>query len=161
MRKFIEYYCKRCTICKSIKKLTSKPIGSLFPDPKSTRPWDTISLDFYTGLPPVDDFECITTLVDTFTKQAHFIPCGIHINAPQLARLFLDNIYRHHGLYRTIISDRDHKFTFTFWQTLFKSMRTKLDISSPFHPQTDGQTGCTLRTIEHILRAFMHQKHDD
>jgi hypothetical protein len=82
------------------------------PLPIATRPWEIISLDFITGLPIADG---VTTFVDSFTKQALFIPCSIRIDAPQLARLFLNNIYRHHGFCRTIISDRDPKFTSTFW----------------------------------------------
>ena len=68
-------------------------------------------MDFITGLPLQDGFNAITTFVCTFTKQAHFIPCSISIDAPQLARLYLSNIYRHHGLCRVIISDRDPRFT--------------------------------------------------
>jgi hypothetical protein len=102
-----------------------------------------------TGLPIVDGFDCIAICVDYFTKQTHFIPCSIHISAPQFARLFLDNIYRHHSLCRTIILDRDPKFTLTFWQTIFKSMQSKLYNSSSHHPQTvDSLIERTHRTIE-------------
>jgi hypothetical protein len=64
-------------------------------------------MDFITGLPIVDGLDCVKTFVDTVTEQTHFIPCSIHNGPPQLARLDMDNMYRYHGLYRTIISDRD------------------------------------------------------
>jgi hypothetical protein len=115
-------------------------------------------MDVIAGLPIVDAFDCITTFVDSFNTVALFIPLSIHISAPQLARLFLDNIYRHHGLCRNIISDRDPKFTSTFWQRLFKSMQTKLNISSSYHPQTDGLTERIHRTIKQVLRSFVHQQ---
>jgi hypothetical protein len=83
-------------------------------------------MDFISGLPNVDGFDYSATFVDSFIKQALFIPCSIHINAPQLARLFLGNIHRHHGLDRTIISDRDPKLTSTFWQIFFIPMQIKL-----------------------------------
>jgi hypothetical protein len=68
-------------------------------------------MDFITGLPIIDGFDCIATSVGTFSEQAHFTLCWIHINAPHLAHLFLDNLYTHHGLCRTKISDRGPKFT--------------------------------------------------
>jgi hypothetical protein len=102
-------------------------------------------MNFTTGLQVVDGFDCITTFVDSFTKHAHFKTCSIHINAPQLARLFLDKIYRHHGLCQAIITDRDPKFSPTFWQTIIKSKQTKLLISSSYHPETDGLTKNTHR----------------
>jgi ferritin len=83
------------------------------------------------------------------------------MNAPQLARLFLDTIYRHHGLHHTLISDRDPKFTSTFWQIIFNSMQTELNISSSYHPLTDGLTERTHRTTEQTLRSFVHQQHHD
>jgi hypothetical protein len=114
MRNAVTHYCKAYATCQRIKLRTTEPLGSLLSRPKATRPWEIIDMDFITGLPIVDGFDCITTFANSFTKQAHFIPCSIHISAPQLARLFLDNSCRHHGLCRTIISDRDPKFTSSF-----------------------------------------------
>ena len=161
MAKEVKQYCRKCPTCERIKARTTKPYGKLSPLPKPTRPWDTISMDFITGLPLVDGYDAIATFVDTYTKQAHFIPCTIKIDAPQFARLYFSNIFRLHGLSRCIISDRDPRFTSTFWKELMKHLRTKLNMSTAYHPQTDGQTERTHRTIEQILRGFIHAQHDD
>jgi hypothetical protein len=144
----ITHYCKTCATCQRIMIRTTKPLGSLLPLPKATRHWEIISMDFVIGLPIVDGFDCITTFDDSFTKQAHSIPCSIHISAPKLARLFLDNINRHHGLCHTTISDRDPKFISTFWQTFFKSMQTKLIFSCSYHPQNESLTEPTHIRME-------------
>jgi hypothetical protein len=121
-------------LAQRIKALTTKPLGSLLPLPKATRPWEIMSMDFISGLPIVDGFDYIATFVEYFTKQAMFIPYSIHINAPQLARLLLGNIYRHHGLCRTIIFDRDPKLTSTFWQPApFLLYLCKLSKTFPAH----------------------------
>jgi hypothetical protein len=121
MRKTVTRYCKTCATCQRFKARTIKPRGSIFPLPTATGHGEIISsIYFINGFLIVDGFDCITTFVDSFAKQAHFIPFtkqahSIHINATQLSHFFLDNIHRQHGLCRTIISDRDPRFTSTFW----------------------------------------------
>ena len=160
MRRKIKLYCKHCATCARTKASTTKPLGTLNPLPKGSKPWEVISMDFITGLPEVDGYDAIATFVDCFTKQAHFVPISVHITASQLARVYLDSVYRLHGLSRIIISDRDPKFTSSFWKSLFTQLKTRLNISSAYHPQTDGQTERTHRTIEQIVRSFIHTHHD-
>ena len=131
------------------------------PLPKPSRPWDTMSMDFISGLPLADGYDSIATFVDTFTKQAHFVPCSSKINAEELSRLYFKSVFKHHGLSRCIISDRDPLFTSVFWRDLMRQLRSKLNMSSAYHPQTDGQTERTHRTIEQILRGFVHAQHHD
>ena len=89
----------------------------------------------------MNGYDAIVTFVDLFTKQYHFIPCTMKISAEQLAKLYLHEIYsRLHGLSRSIICDRDPRFTSIFWESLFSRLQTKLHVSSAYHPQTDGQT---------------------
>jgi hypothetical protein len=78
-----------------------------------------------------------------------------------LSRIYFNNIFKLHGLSRCIISDRDPLFTSTFWKDLMRQLRTKLNMSSACHPQTDGQTERTHRTNEQILRGFVHAQHHD
>jgi len=118
-------------------------------------------MDFISGLPIADGYDSIATFVDTFTKQAHFVPCTSKINAEELSRIYFNHIFKLHGLSRCIISDRDPLFTSTFWKDLMRQLRTKLNMSSAYHPQTDGQTERTHRTIEQILRGFVHAQHHD
>ena len=75
--------------------------------PVPTRPWDSVSMGFITSLPNVDDYDAILIVVYTLSKMAHFIPCNSTVNSRQLAKIFLDNVYRLHGLPRFVIGDRD------------------------------------------------------
>jgi hypothetical protein len=83
----------------------------LYPLPTPSRPWDTMSMDFISGLPLADGDDSIATFVDTFTKQAHFVPCSSKINAEDFSRLYFNNVFKYHGFSRCIISDRDPLFT--------------------------------------------------
>jgi hypothetical protein len=95
------------------------------------------------------------------TKQAIFVRINETITAQQLANVFIDHVYSKHGLPQVLVSDRDPRFNSTFWRTLFTALGTKLNLSTAYHPQTDGQTERTHRTIEQILRAYVHPFHDD
>ena len=161
LHKSVKQYCRSCDTCHRVKNRTTKVPGSLSPLPKPKKPWDVTSMDFITGLPMVDGYDAIATFVDCFTKQAHFIPCSSKINAEQFARLYFSEIFRLHGLSRCIISDRDPLFTSVFWKDLMRQLKTKLNMSTAYHPQTDGQTERTHRTIEQILRAFIYKHHAD
>ena len=92
-------------------------------------------MDFITGLPLIEGYDAIATFVDCFTKQAHFIPCSSKINAEQFARLYFSEIFRLHGRSRCIISDRDPLFTSVFWKDLMRQLKTKLNMSTAYHPQ--------------------------
>ncbi|GAX74104.1 hypothetical protein CEUSTIGMA_g1553.t1, partial [Chlamydomonas eustigma] len=106
-------------------------------------------------------YDCIVTFVDMFSKQSHFVRANKSITSPQLAAIFLETMFRLHGLPSILVSDRDTRITAEFWQTLFKSLGTKLNMSTANHPETDGQTERTHRTIEQILRAYVSPLHDD
>ncbi|MCH95338.1 hypothetical protein A2U01_0016313, partial [Trifolium medium] len=117
-----------------------------------------ISLDFVTGLPPSQGFTVLLVIVDRFTKGIHLGVLHSGFTAYKVAELFV-NIYRnHHGMPNNIVSDRDPIFISHFWRDLFKFSGTLLRMSSPYHPQTDGQTEVMNRTIEQYLRAFVHDK---
>ncbi|KAE8960583.1 hypothetical protein PF010_g31073 [Phytophthora fragariae] len=75
------------------------------------------------------------------------------VTAPQAAQLFVDNVFRNHGLPEAFVSDRDPRFVSHFWQHLFRLLGTRLDMSTADHPQTDGQTERVNRVLEDILRS--------
>ena len=160
MRKHVRQYVKKCDTCQKIKPSTQKPLGSLSPLPTPSRPWEMLSMDFISGLPEIDGYDSIVTFVDLFSKQAHFVPCTKTINAKQLAKIYIDTIYKHHGTQRTFIGDRDGRYTSAYFKNLMKEMQTKMNLSTSYHPQTDGQTERTHRTIEQILRGFVHETQD-
>ena len=110
-------------------------------------------MDLVTGLPTSLgpdglSYDSICTFVCLLTKQAFFVRCNKTITANGLAHLFIDNVYRLKGLPTKNISDRDTRITSDFWQTLFSQLGSHLNISTAYHPQTDGQSEHTHRTIE-------------
>ena len=78
-------------------------------------------------------------VVDQLTKMAHFIPCTKTIIEKETAKLFFDNIYHIHGFPNDIISDRRAQFTSNFWRGLFQLLGIKINLSTTYHLQTDGQ----------------------
>ncbi|XP_058756484.1 uncharacterized protein LOC131629722 [Vicia villosa] len=114
----------------------------------------SISMDFIVGLPRVlGGHDSIWVIVDRLTKSAHFLPVKTTHKVSHLARLFVVEIVRLHGVPSSIVSDRDPKFTFRFWKAFHQEMGTNLNLSTSNHPQTDGQTERTIQTIEDMLRA--------
>ena len=91
--------------------------------------------------------------VDRLSKMAHLAAVPDSIDGIGTARLFLDRVFRQHGLPEVIVSDRDPRFTGTFWSSVFKVLGTRLDMSTADHPQTDGQTERVNRVVEDILRS--------
>jgi hypothetical protein len=115
-----------------------------------------VSLDFIEGLPLSGHANCILVLIDNFSKYGHFIALKHPFTAAGIARIFLDQIYRLHGMSTAIISDRDKIFISHLWQELFRLDNVKLLMSSSNHPQTDGQTKRVNQCLETSLHCFVH-----
>lgn len=94
-------------------------------------------------------------MVDRLIKYAHFYTISSEFKAPQVAEVFLKEIFRLHGLHKKIVSDRDSRFLCLFWQELFRLTGTKLTPSTSYHPQTDGQTKIVNKWIEGYLRNYV------
>ena len=166
MTRTIRHYCATCSTCQRIKPATQKTPGLLHPHSTPSRPWSHVSIDFITKLPPSlcydgQTYDSIATLVCMLTKRALFIRCKETITANYLAHLFMDHVYAKTGLPILLVSDRDPRFTSEFWRSLFSALKTRLNLSTSHHPATDGQTEITHRSIEQILRAYVHPLHDD
>ena len=109
---------------------------------------------FVVGLPKtMDKYDSIWVIVDRLTKSAHFIPVKVTYNAEKLAKIYISKIVRLHGVPLSIISDRGTLFTSMFLRTLHAELGTRLDLSTAFHPQIDGQSERTIQVLEDILRA--------
>ena len=113
-------------------------------------------MDFVTGLPRSSKGnDAIWVIIDRLTKSAHFIPYRVGQSTEQLAKRYMEEIVRLHGVPVCIVSDRDSRFTSHFWKSLQASLGTKLNFSTAYHPQTDGQSERTIQTLEDMLRACM------
>lgn len=95
-------------------------------------------MDFIEGLPRSGSYNCILVVVDRFSKYAHFLPLSHPFTALQVAVVFMNHIFKLHGLPRATVSDRDKVFTSNLWRELFKLLGTTLHMSSAYHPQSDG-----------------------
>eukprot|EP00253_Pinus_taeda_P016528 PITA_16528 len=116
-------------------------------------------MDFIIGLPKSKKGnDSIMVVVDKLIKSAHFIPVQSTYREAQVVNIFMQNIFRLHGLPKTIISDRDVKFTSAFWRTLFEGLGTQLRFSTAYHPQTDGQTERVNQVVEYMLRSYVMQQ---
>ena len=112
-------------------------------------------MDFIFNLPKsTENKDGILVVVDKLSKRTHFIAFGGDLNAKEVALIFYNEIFKHHGLPRKIISDRDSRFTGTFWKELMKIIRVKLNLSTTYHPETDGQSERAFGTIEEMLRCY-------
>ena len=110
-----------------------------------------MTTDLVTDLPELNSFTAIAVFVDRMTKMVHFAPCTKEVTAPEYARIFVDTVFRLHGLPEVIISDRDPRFTSKFWTSLFGLLGTDLRFSTAFHPQTEGQSERMFQTLENFL----------
>jgi hypothetical protein len=94
-------------------------------------------------------------IIDKLSRQAHFVSLPPKFDAFYLAHLYLHEVYRHHGLPRVLISNRDVRFTSFFWTALMKRLGGKLIFSTAYHPQTDGQSERTIGTLYDTIRPYV------
>ena len=112
-------------------------------------------MDFITDLPTVQGKDCIFVVVDRLTKYSHFFAIFAHYTASRVAEIFFREVFRLHGLPRTIVSDQDSRFMGGFWQELFRLVGTDLTPNTSYHPQTDGQTAIVNKWLEGYLRNYV------
>jgi len=158
LRQDVGRYIRSCTSCAIAKPaIKKKGLYSPFPTPKG--PWESISMDYMSGLPSTKlGNDCVFLVVYRFSKMAILTACKKSITTEAAAKLFFERVWVHFGLPLTIISDRDSRFLSTFLSSLWSLMDTKLTKSTAFHPQTNGQTKVVNRMIVHILRMY-NSKH--
>jgi len=152
-RVLVQDYVRSCDTCQRNKTPTTHPAGLLQPLAVPSQVWADISMDFVDGLPKVHGKSVILTVVDRFSKYAHFIALSHPYTAASVARAFFDGIVRLHGFPTSIVSDRDPVFTSNLWRDLFKLSGVKQRLSTAFHPQTDGQSEVVNRIIVMYLRC--------
>jgi hypothetical protein len=154
----VQQFVAECLVCQQNKGETIKTPGLLQPLAIPSQRWEEVSMDFITGLPRSNGKNVIMAVVDRLTKYAHFIALSHPFIASTVAKAFLENIQKLHGIPKVIVSDRDPIFTSHFWTDLFKCLGTQLAHSSSYHPQSDGQTEVVNKCLEGYLRCFTSDK---
>ncbi|MBW0585343.1 hypothetical protein O181_125058 [Austropuccinia psidii MF-1] len=120
------------------------------------RPWETVHMDWVTGLPPGGDrgYNACLVIVDKFSKTQIFLPCHKDDTAMDTAPLIWNRVVSWTGIFTNIISDRDFKFTSALWTNLHQLFGIKLSFSTAYHPQTDGLAERIIQTLKDIVRKF-------
>ncbi|GJX19260.1 putative reverse transcriptase domain-containing protein [Tanacetum coccineum] len=154
MKADIATYVSKCLTCARVKAEHQRPSGLLVQPEIPEWKWDNITMDFITKLPKSSQgFDTIWVIVDRLTKSAHFLPIRENDPLDKLARLYLNRIVARHGIPVSIICDRDGRFTSNFWKSFQKALGTDISMSTAYHPETDGQSERTIKSLRTLLRA--------
>jgi hypothetical protein len=154
MKTFINHYVDTCDLCCRTKTRRHLPYGTLKSLPIPTTPWSSISMDLIEFLPKSYGFNSILVIVDRLTKMAIFLPTTTDLTAEALADLYVTHVFAKHGLPLNIISDRGSEFTSRFWRAFTDILGIKLQLSTAFDPETDGQTEQVNQVLEQYLRLY-------
>ncbi|KAL2249963.1 UNVERIFIED_CONTAM: Transposon Ty3-G Gag-Pol polyprotein [Sesamum indicum] len=155
--KEVDTWVKECEVCQRAKSENKAYPGLLQPLPIPKQAWACIPMDFIEGLPKSDGKEAILVIVDRLTKYSDFIALKHPYTTVSIAKIFFYHIYKLHGLPVSIVTDRNKIFTSHFWKELFGLTGVSLDMSTAYHPQTDGQTERVNQCLETYLRCMCHQ----
>jgi len=168
MAKDIVAYLAHCPACLLNKPKRHRPYGKLSPINSPSEPFDTLTIDLITDLPPcahkgsVEPFDTIMTVTDKFSKAVRFIPGRKNWSAIDWATSFYDDVVLNGwGFPRTIISDRDKRFLSELWQALLSSAGVKSLTTTAYHPSADGQSERTNQTLEVMLRYLVNSSQSD
>jgi len=164
MHSWITDYVAGCAVCQQNKNITHRIRTPLYriPTSEDALPFQQIALDLITGLPPNRPHNSVLTIVDHgCSRAAVFLPCATTITGPGVAQLYFDNVYRWFGLPSKIISDRDPHFTSHFGCALASKIGAKQNLSTAFHPQTDGLSKRKNQWVEQYLRLVVNAQQGD
>jgi hypothetical protein len=155
-------YVRTCDVCRRNNSNTRAPVGLLQPIPLPDHCWEQVTHDLITCLPVTRrGHNAIAVFVDRLSKRIVLVPTTNEVDAEGYAKLFFENVFRHFGMPKALISDRDPRFTSHFWTALCKRLGTNLRMSTAHHAQTDGQTERANRTVEDMLRAYVAPYQED
>ncbi|KAL4336182.1 hypothetical protein GQ457_07G005600 [Hibiscus cannabinus] len=146
LKKDVAEFVSKCMVCQRVKVEHQFPSGLLQPLRIPEWKWERITMDFVTGLPMTPSKkDSVWVIVDRFTKCAHFLPIHTTYTYDKLAELYIREIVRLHGVPKSIVSDRDPKFTSRFWESLHAALGSRLSFSTSYHPHIDGQSEWLFR----------------
>jgi hypothetical protein len=154
MKQDVHNFVAEFDVCQRNKGETVKSPSTLQPLLIPPVIWRDISMDFITGLPKSGNKLVIMVVVDLLSKSAHYCALQHPFTTSTVAQIFMDHVFKRHGMSHSIVSDRDPTFTQKFWQELFKLQGTQLHLNTTYHLQTDGQTEVVNKCLETFLRCF-------
>jgi hypothetical protein len=158
MKQDIRNFVAECDVCQHNKGETFKSPSTLHPLLIPPAIWKDISMDFITNLPKSANKSVIMVVVDHLSKYAHLCALQNLFTTSTVAQIFMDQVFKLHGMPHSIVSDHDPTFTSNFWQELINIQGTELHLFTSYHPQTDGQTEVVNKCLETYLRCFSLEK---
>ena len=161
MSRYIGKYVSTCDMCLWTKSTHQLPTGQLHLLPIPDAPWDTISVDFIVELQESNKKDAIMVVVDSVTKQSHFVGTVTTLPGAGTAQLYLQHIWKHHGLPKKVVSDRGPQLVAEFTKELYRILGIKLAATTAYHPQGDGQMERVNQELEQYLCLFTNQRQDD
>lgn len=156
-RNLKQAYIPSCPDCQQNKACTTRKAGPLHPLPVPDAQGDCIAMDFVGPLPVDKGYDCILIITDRLGADIRIVPTRIDISAEDLAIIFFDNWFCENGLPADIVSDRDKLFLSRFWKALHKLTGTRLKMSTAYHPETDGASEWTNKTINQSLHFHVQR----
>ena len=164
LRKDVIDFVKGCATCQATKSRTNQaklPLYLISAEP-GTLPFETIALDFITKLPLSNNHDTILSITNQgCSKATIFLPCKEQIDAQGVARLYARHVFPHFGIPKKVILDRDTRLIAAFTKELCRILDIKQNVSSAYHPQTDGQSERSNQWVEQFLRIYTNNAQDD
>lgn len=148
-------YIPACETCQMNKSLTFRPSGPLHPLPIPNQRFSSIAIDFVGPLPEDEGFDYLATITGRLGADIKLIPCKMPVTAEEFAKLFIDHWVLDNGCPLEIVSNRDRRFLSKFWSTFLHHLNIKHLASTAYHPQTDGASERTNKTVVQALRFFV------
>src|SRR6266705_1379437 len=161
MSRYIASYISGCDACQWVKSFPSQKVRKLIPNQVPSCQWQIISVDTIGELPESKGYNAILVVVDRLSKRIHTVPMVTTVDSAGVAWLFLEHVWRHHGLPEKVLSDQGMAFISRFSSELAALLGIKLSPSTPSHQQTDGQTERVNQELEAYLCVFINHCQDD
>ena len=158
LRKDIEAYVKGCDTCQKVKAKNSSMTTPLHPNEIPSSPWEIISVNLIGPLPQSEGKNTILVIVDRFSKMIHLFPVMDTITSKGVATIFCNSIFKLHGTPRKVISDQGPQFVSLFMKDLYELLNIQANLSTAYHPQTDGQTEQINREVKKYLRIYVNHR---
>ena len=164
MKAFVKKYIAGCVVCQQTKTITRRNQLPLQPITSEGRPlpFATMAVDFVVKLPKSKGNNTILTVTDQgCTKAVILVPCREDMGAETIVELFKERVFPYTGVLTKLISDRDTRFTLSWFKELCQALGVTQNLSTAYHPQTDGQSERTNQTMEGLLRIFCNHQAND